>query len=106
MICAVPRICSSIIVCLVASAPIATAAGKAQVPWLNAIETRLTGTAHALGNFKLIRMTGLTEGVLSGLRKLRTVEIAAARRYRILNVFLSVGCKNPLQYNLCSYSIY
>ncbi|TWU70754.1 hypothetical protein ED733_001354 [Metarhizium rileyi] len=76
--------------CLALSVPVATAAGKAQVPWLDAIETRLTETAHTLVNFKLIRMMGLTEGVSSVLRALRMSEIAAARRYRILNVCLSV----------------
>ncbi|GAD93146.1 ABC transporter [Paecilomyces variotii No. 5] len=79
------------VLCLAASVPIATAAGKAQVPWLNAIETRLTETANTLGNFKLIRMTGLTEGVSSVLRSLRSAEIAAARRYRVLNVLISIG---------------
>lgn len=88
-------------VCLLASFPIATAAGKAQVPWLDAIETRLAATAQALGNFKLVRMTGLTESVSSNLRSLRSAEISAARRYRIFNIFLSIGCKGPRQARLC-----
>lgn len=88
-------VCLPLIVCLALSVPVATAAGKAQVPWLDVIETRLTETANTLGNIKLIRMTGLTDGVSSVLRTLRISEIAAARRYRILNVFISILCKHP-----------
>ncbi|OJJ44494.1 hypothetical protein ASPZODRAFT_135308 [Penicilliopsis zonata CBS 506.65] len=78
-------------ICLFASFPVATVAGKAQVPWLDAIEARLTATAQALGNIKPIRMTGLAAGVSSTLRCLRAMEISAARRYRICNIFLSIG---------------
>ncbi|KAI9725099.1 MAG: hypothetical protein M1828_003440 [Chrysothrix sp. TS-e1954] len=88
---AVAAVAGCNVLCLGASAPIATAAGKSQVPWLSAIETRLTGTAHALGNFKLIRMTGLTECISSSLKNLRSAEILAARRYRICNIFLTIG---------------
>lgn len=37
-------------------------------------------------------MAGLTERVCSVLKSLREEEIKAARRYRVLNVLISVGC--------------
>lgn len=80
-------------VMLVISAPIATAAGNAQNPWLEAIEDRLATTVRALGAVKAIKVTGLTEYVLSVITELRTSEIADSRRYRILNALVNVSCK-------------
>lgn len=73
--------------------PLAKAAGKAQTPWLEAIEDRLAATAKALGAMKAIKMTGLADIVSSRVTNLRLAEIRASRRHRVLNIFVFITCK-------------
>lgn len=85
-------IANSAAVVVIVSAPIATAAGNAQNPWLEAIEERLASTVQALGSVKAIKATGLTQHVHSVITALRIAEIAKSRRYRILDALLNAGC--------------
>lgn len=78
---------------LLASTRVATIAGDAQVPWLDAIETRLGATSGALGALKGIRMTGMSGFVSSMLTGLRKDEIKSSFRYRVWNVLLNAGCE-------------
>ncbi|KHN96132.1 ABC transporter [Metarhizium album ARSEF 1941] len=80
-----------VILCLVAAMPLARAAANAQIPWLEAIETRLTGTAKALGNMKAIKMTGLTDIICSRIAGLRNDEIRASLRHRVLNILVFIS---------------
>ncbi|TQV93497.1 ABC multidrug transporter [Cordyceps javanica] len=80
-----------IIVCLVASLRVATIAGDAQVPWLEAIETRLEATSGALGALKGIRMTGVSGTISAMITRLRQEEIRSSLRYRLWNIFLNAG---------------
>ncbi|KAF5128306.1 ABC transporter gloK [Metarhizium anisopliae] len=80
-----------VIFCLIAAVPLARAAGNAQIPWLEAIETRLTATAKALGSMKAIKMTGLADIVSSRIAGLRMDEIKASRRHRVLNVLVFIS---------------
>ncbi|KAG6256392.1 hypothetical protein E4U23_001960 [Claviceps purpurea] len=75
-----------IALCLAVGIPIATAAGNAQVPWLEAIEKRLAVTSKTLGNMKAIRMTGLTDAIHKFISSLRAQEIQASRLFRLLSV--------------------
>ncbi|KAG6087196.1 hypothetical protein E4U15_008222 [Claviceps sp. LM218 group G6] len=79
--------------CLAVGIPIATAAGNAQVPWLEAIEKRLAVTSKTLGNMKAIRMTGLTDAIHKFISSLRAQEIQASRLFRLLSV-LQTGAAN------------
>lgn len=81
-----------LLVCLIAALPLANAAGKAQTPWLEAIEKRLAATAKALSAMKAIKMTGLTETVSFKVASLRLSEIRASRRHRVLTTFVMVAC--------------
>jgi hypothetical protein len=83
-------------VCLVAGLPLATLAGDAQVPWLEAIEDRLAVTAKALNAMKAIKMTGLGDLVSAKIRDLRMSEIHASFRYRLLNILVTISCKECL----------
>ena len=78
--------------CLIVSLPFANAAGKAQTPWLEAIEERLAVTSRALSAMKAIKMTGLTESVSFKIASFRLSEIRASRRHRILTTFVMVAC--------------
>lgn len=80
-----------IIVCLVIGVPLATAAGNAQTPWLEAIEERLAVTAKVLGSMKAIKMSGLAETVSEKIAALRQGEIRASLRYRILEIFVTIS---------------
>ncbi|KAJ3498687.1 hypothetical protein NLG97_g930 [Lecanicillium saksenae] len=78
------------LVCLLVGLPLAAAAGNAQVPWLEAIEERLSITAKALTGLKPMKMMGLTDVVSDKIAQSRLDEIQASRRYRILSIFLSI----------------
>ncbi|OAA72237.1 ABC transporter, transmembrane region, type 1 [Cordyceps fumosorosea ARSEF 2679] len=80
-----------VIVCLVGSLRVATIAGDAQVPWLEAIETRLEATSGALGALKGIRMTGVNGAISAMITRLRQDEIRSSLRYRLWNIFLNAG---------------
>ncbi|EJP64343.1 ABC transporter [Beauveria bassiana ARSEF 2860] len=80
-----------VIVCLVGSLRVATVAGNAQVPWLEAIETRLEATSGALGALKGIRMTGVSGAISNVITRLRQDEIRSSLRYRLWNIFLNAG---------------
>ncbi|OAA35078.1 ABC multidrug transporter [Metarhizium rileyi] len=77
--------------CLIAAVPLARAAGNAQIPWLEAIETRLTATAKALASMKAIKMTGLADIVSSRIASLRMDEIRASKRHRVLNILVFIS---------------
>uniref|UniRef100_A0A8H7NNV7 ABC transporter n=1 Tax=Bionectria ochroleuca TaxID=29856 RepID=A0A8H7NNV7_BIOOC len=79
--------------CLGFGIPIASAAGNAQVPWLEAIEKRLAVTSKMVGTMKVIRMTGLTETIHGIVTSLRSKEIRASRAFRLLSV-LQTGAAN------------
>ncbi|KAG6028095.1 hypothetical protein E4U19_001674 [Claviceps sp. Clav32 group G5] len=83
-----------IALCLAFGIPIATAAGNAQVPWLEAIEKRLAVTSKALGNMKAIRMTGLTDAIHKFVSNLRAQEIQASRLFRLLSVLQTGAAKS------------
>lgn len=87
-------IVNPLLVCLIVGLPLAGAAGNAQTPWLEAIEDRLAVTAKALGSMKAIKMTGLADIVSATIRQLRLDEISASLRWRVLNIFVTVSCKN------------
>lgn len=73
--------------------PLATAAGNAQLPWLEAIEKRLAVTAKALGQVMPIKMAGLAKQIGSQITNLRMVEIRASRRYRLFSALRTSACK-------------
>ncbi|OAA75466.1 ABC transporter, transmembrane region, type 1 [Akanthomyces lecanii RCEF 1005] len=78
-----------VVVCLVGSLRVATVAGDAQVPWLEAIETRMEATSGALGALKGIRMTGVSGAISAMITRLRQEEIRSSLRYRLWNIFLN-----------------
>ncbi|KAK9443505.1 ABC transporter [Metarhizium brunneum] len=82
-----------IILCLSIGIPIASAAGNAQVPWLEAIEKRLAVTSKMLGTMKAIRMAGLTKTIHAIVSNLRIKEIRSSRAFRLLSV-LQTGAAN------------
>jgi hypothetical protein len=80
-------------VCLLIGMPLAKAAGNAQVPWLEAIETRLAATSKALVSMKAIKLTGLSDIVSSRISNLRVEEIRASRRHRVFNILGTITGK-------------
>ncbi|KAJ5950082.1 hypothetical protein N7454_001666 [Penicillium verhagenii] len=75
-----------VIVCLVAGLPVSMARANAQGVWLEFVERRVSVTSKVLGVMKNVKMTGLTDIVANSLRKLRTDEIGASQRMRIIRV--------------------
>ncbi|EFE37769.1 ABC bile acid transporter, putative [Trichophyton verrucosum HKI 0517] len=71
--------------------PLAKAAADAQIPWLEAIETRLAATAKSLGSTKAIKMTGLADIVSSRITNLRLDEIRASLRHRVYSILVFVA---------------
>lgn len=73
--------------------PLATAAGNAQLPWLEAIEKRLAVTAKALGQIVPIKIAGLAEHIGLRITTLRSIEIRASRRYRLFSALRTSACE-------------
>lgn len=71
---------------VLAGIPLAAAAGNAQEPWLEAIETRLAVTSKVLGSMKPIKMTGLTGAVSKAISALRVAEIKSSWSHRMWNM--------------------
>jgi hypothetical protein len=78
---------------VIAGLPLALAAGNAHLPWLDAIEKRLSVTSKALAAMRPIRMRGLSQPVASGILDLRTEEIRSSRQARLLDALVVVMCE-------------
>ncbi|KAH8659923.1 ABC transporter [Xylariales sp. PMI_506] len=79
-----------IVLCLMVGIPLAAAAANAQVPWLEAIQERLTATSKTLGSLKPVKLSGLSKIASSGIASLRQAEIHASRRHRIMDTVIFV----------------
>ncbi|KAJ6002742.1 P-loop containing nucleoside triphosphate hydrolase protein [Penicillium sp. IBT 35674x] len=75
-----------VIACLVAGLSVSMARANAQGLWLEFVEERVSVTSKVLGVMKNVKMTGLTDIVANSLRKLRTDEIGASQRMRVIQV--------------------
>lgn len=84
-----------ILVCLLLGLPVAKAAADAQVPWLEAIEDRLSSTVKAIGSIRGIKMTGHGNSVSGKILDLRQAEIRASLRHRLLNIFVLGISESP-----------
>lgn len=82
------------LVCVLVGLPLAIAAGNARLPWLDAIEKRLSVTSKALAAMRPIRMSGISRPVASGISGLRTEEIRRSRSARLFDVLVVVMCKS------------
>lgn len=90
-----------ILVCLLLGLPVAKAAADAQVPWLEAIEDRLSSTVKAIGSIRGIKMTGHGNSVSGKILDLRQAEIRASLRHRLLNIFVLGISESPLPWGTC-----
>ncbi|KAJ5543476.1 Cyclic peptide transporter [Penicillium sp. DV-2018c] len=81
---------SFLIVCVLAGVPLAIAAGNAHLPWLDAIEKRISVTSKALAAMRPIRMSGISRPAASGISDLRTEEIRSSRPARLFDVLVVV----------------
>ncbi|KAJ3488824.1 hypothetical protein NLG97_g6122 [Lecanicillium saksenae] len=72
--------------CLLSGIPVATAAGNAQEPWLEAIEERLVATTQLLAASNTVRFAGLSRAFSTIVSELRSKEINASRRHRIFSI--------------------
>ncbi|KAK3313259.1 putative ATP-binding cassette transporter [Apodospora peruviana] len=60
--------------------------GRSQATWLSATERRLEATKSMLSSLKAIKMTSAGERVESDVERLRRLELAASKAYRMLDV--------------------
>lgn len=63
---------------------------------MEAIEKRVGVTSSMLGSMKGVKMSGLSDKMSNIISKLRLAEIASARRYRTMLVYVVTLCKSPL----------
>lgn len=77
---------------MVAGLPVSMARANAQGVWLEFVEERVSVTSKVLGVMKNVKMTGLTDIVANSLRKLRTDEIGASQRMRVIRVINNTIC--------------
>lgn len=67
-----------------------------QRAWMQAIQTRVSVTADAIAQMKIIKMAGMAKPVEKGIQDLRLNEIAVGGRWRIMIVFSSSLAKIPM----------
>ncbi|ODA75948.1 hypothetical protein RJ55_08589 [Drechmeria coniospora] len=79
-----------VVACFFIGLPLATAAGNAQIPWLEAIEDRLAATSKLLSMAKPIRMTGLSDIMAAKVQFLRQQEVQASRSHRVLGIYMAM----------------
>lgn len=72
---------------------LASIAGSAQGPWLEAISKRLAVTSNYVTSLKGIRLSGLVEKARADLRELREVEIKASLVHRLYSIFVLTVCE-------------
>lgn len=73
-----------VIVSAIATVVVGSFLGPRQRAWMEAIQLRVSATANAISQMKLIKMSGMTEPVQSYIQGLRVSEIAIGGRWRTL----------------------
>lgn len=58
--------------------------GKASAEWIKASQDRVTATSKTLGSIKWLKVSGLNDVAFSVIRQLRSAELVASKRYRVL----------------------
>lgn len=94
-----PAFAAPIVVVLI-STLLTILAGKAVTPrqraWMQAIQTRVGVTSDAIGQMKLIKMSGMTKPVQKYIQDLRTKDLDLGGRWRLLIVFTSKIAQVPM----------
>ncbi|KAG9235150.1 hypothetical protein BJ875DRAFT_495249 [Amylocarpus encephaloides] len=76
------------ILCIVGAVAVSSLAGARQAMWLEAIQSRVDATAQMLGAMKGVKMTGLTNKLLTILRGHRDGEITRSQKFRVLLIVM------------------
>ncbi|EEY22275.1 canalicular multispecific organic anion transporter 2 [Verticillium alfalfae VaMs.102] len=75
-----------VIVCILASSGVASATGRRQVAWMQAIEERVTATAVTISSMKPLRISGMTVAVENLIQALRHRELKIGGKWRLMLV--------------------
>ncbi|KAH7122958.1 ABC transporter [Dactylonectria macrodidyma] len=75
-----------VILCILASAGIASITGRRQVAWMKAIEERVTATATTISAMKPLRISGMVGAVEKLIQGLREHEIRIGAKWRLMLV--------------------
>ena len=91
-----------VIVSATATAVVGAFLGPRQRAWMEAIQLRVSATANAITQMKLIKMSGMTEPVQSYIQRLRFSEIAIGGRWRMLiGIVATLLYLDPQRIDLC-----
>ncbi|KAH7129421.1 ABC transporter [Dactylonectria estremocensis] len=75
-----------VILCILASAGIASITGRRQVAWMKAIEERVAATATTISSMKPLRISGMVAAVEKLIQGLRENEIRIGAKWRLMLV--------------------
>ncbi|KAF4984521.1 hypothetical protein FZEAL_317 [Fusarium zealandicum] len=76
-----------VVVCIVATAGVASVIGRRQVAWMKAIEERVAATATTISSMKSLRISGMVGAVEKLIQGLREHEIMIGGKWRLMLVF-------------------
>ncbi|KAF6834099.1 ABC multidrug transporter [Colletotrichum musicola] len=69
---------------LIVTGFLAVPMGKASANWIKASQDRVTATSNTLGSIKWLKVSGLNDVAFSVIRRLRSDELVASKRFRVL----------------------
>ncbi|KAF6819357.1 ABC multidrug transporter [Colletotrichum sojae] len=69
---------------LIVTGFLAVPMGKASANWIKASQDRVTATSNTLGSIKWLKVSGLNDVTFSVIRRLRSDELVASKRFRVL----------------------
>ncbi|KAM0811819.1 hypothetical protein AB5N19_12175 [Seiridium cardinale] len=84
------------ILCAIATAYIVSYAGDSQKAWLSSVQRRVGLTASIIANMKNLKISGLTKPVGEFIQGLRTEELNAGSRFRLLILLSIIIGSSPL----------
>jgi hypothetical protein len=79
-------------VAVIGTIPVSTKSNVAQKIWIEHVQARLTVTSEMLNDMKAVKMLGLREKLFKAVSLLRTAELQASQRFRVLLIWMVALC--------------
>ncbi|KAJ5140959.1 hypothetical protein N7448_004367 [Penicillium atrosanguineum] len=94
VVCLIPAGIS--IIAVIGTIPVSTKSNVAQKIWIEHVQTRLSVTSEMLNDMKAVKMLGLREKLFKAVSLLRTAELKASQRFRVLLIWMVALSNLPL----------
>lgn len=79
-------------VSVIGTIPVSTKSNVAQKTWIEHVQARLSVTSEMLNDMKAVKMLGLREKLFKAVSLMRTAELQASQRFRLLLIWMVALC--------------